>query len=489
MNVDTERASKEAAPANSLPRSVVQEAGPKRSRHYIPVSLEPDPEEELPIEERPTHLTRVFQGDDTLPKGVHIIVLGGFPGSGVKTAGKYLYAALEAFGATVRTIDDYDFHVASRPCPICMSDHVLAKLRTTPSRCFACQDCLETEALFPAIVREAQLIAESEPFSLRALGFVIVQGRSVAGCAPLCALADGMIFYFGSDVLCNGPTAPLGFLRRVAARLDEILRGNDCKLWLFEHYRIATLMQKRVATRIITVNLKTIFEVATELTKKVQQRLLHTETVVIQHDLMWPGPGIPKWVVSASKEGKRVASASKEERLAALPSIDEEETFAALPSIDAPWNRSRAAAVAVAAVGGDWHTRKADLGPLSAVAPWNQPGYTSPRSFMQVARPVRCQPLSANMPKDCPPYPYSSQTNFHWQELSRAMNKALRHDQGSPSTSVDTLRLLTSRGSSALSTIGWSNSLPGKTYYQLSTTRTRIASKRCLDLPSSAPTS
>ncbi len=126
MNVDTERASQEAAPIKSPPRSVVPVSDPKRSRQYIPVSLELDPEEELPIERRPTPPTRVFEDDDALPRGVHITVLGGSPGSGVKTAGRHLYAALEAFGATVTTIDDYNFHVASPACEVCTQPHITA---------------------------------------------------------------------------------------------------------------------------------------------------------------------------------------------------------------------------------------------------------------------------------------------------------------------------------------------------------------------------
>ncbi len=117
MNVDTERASQEAAPTKSPPRSVVPVSESKRNRPYIPVSLEPDPEELF--DRRPTPPTRVFVDSDGPPKGVHIIVLGGSPGSGVKTAGRHLYAALEDFGATVTTIDDHNFHVASHPCVAC----------------------------------------------------------------------------------------------------------------------------------------------------------------------------------------------------------------------------------------------------------------------------------------------------------------------------------------------------------------------------------
>ena len=159
-----------------------------------------------------------------------------------------------------------------------------------------------------------------------------------------------------------------------------------------------------------------------------------------------------------------------------------------MPSIDAPWNRPRAAAVAAAAVRGDWHTRKADLQPRSAASPWNQPGYTSPKDFMQVTRPLRCQPLSANMPKECPPYPYSTLLAYHWQELSRAMNKALRHDRELP---------VNQRGYAKISDLAWVlgtgyyrliQKPTWQTYFQSSTTRIKIASRRCLHRSSLATT-
>ena len=125
MDVDTERASQEAAPTKSPPRSVVPVSESKRNRPYIPVSLEPDPEEQF-FDRRPTPPTRVFVDSDGPPKGVHIIVLGGSQGSGVKTAGMHLNAALSDFGATVTTIDDDNFHVASPACEVCTQPHITA---------------------------------------------------------------------------------------------------------------------------------------------------------------------------------------------------------------------------------------------------------------------------------------------------------------------------------------------------------------------------
>ncbi len=95
----------------------------------------------------------------------------------------------------------------------------------------------------------------------------------------------------------------------IATRLDEIRNGNDYHWYLlFEHYQFAALYQRQTATRVLSIGIKPIEEVATELTKMVQQRLLHTEAVVFKpgllHDRMWPGPSSPEKIASASKEEK-----------------------------------------------------------------------------------------------------------------------------------------------------------------------------------------
>ncbi len=125
MDVDTERASKEDAPAagsKSPPRSVVAEPDPKRSKFDVPGSVESDEEDDRPVlpdSERP-------------PKVMHVILLGGIPGAGVKTASTLLRAALESYGATVTVIDDEAYHVRAPPCPLCVAPHVTAKVRGKP---------------------------------------------------------------------------------------------------------------------------------------------------------------------------------------------------------------------------------------------------------------------------------------------------------------------------------------------------------------------
>jgi hypothetical protein len=83
MNVDSERASQEAALNKSPPRSAVPTSEPKRYRLDVPVSLESESEEEDSFGNRPIAPTRVFLDSDGPPKGVHIILLGGSPGFGV----------------------------------------------------------------------------------------------------------------------------------------------------------------------------------------------------------------------------------------------------------------------------------------------------------------------------------------------------------------------------------------------------------------------
>ncbi len=108
------------------------------------------------------------------------------------------------------------------------------------------------------------------------------------------------------------------------------------------------------------VNNKTL-HVADDLNAQVQQRLIHTNRIVIKGAIMEPG------VPNKDPVGIATASASSEEKPAAVPIED-------YLYIDAPWNRKRAAAVAAAAaaVSGDWHTPKPNPQPNTKAAPWNQ---------------------------------------------------------------------------------------------------------------------
>ena len=155
---------------------------------------------------------------------------------------------------------------------------------------------------------------------------------------------------------------------------------------------------------------------ADDLNAAVQQRLVHTHRIVIKGAAMEPG------VSKEDRASTATASASTEEKPAAVPSTD-------YLYIDAPWNRKATAAVAAAAVSGDRYTPKPNFQPNTKAALWNQKDYFHASRLMDIQRPPRCAPLSTNMPAQCPAYPYSTQPSYHWQELSRAMNKALRHDR------------------------------------------------------------
>ena len=94
-----------------------------------------------------------------------------------------LRAALESYGATVGVVDDEHFHALAPTCAVCAAN--MTKVKTKQDYCFTCPASLESEALFPAIAAEVRIIASSDAFEKNPLGFVIVQGRSVCGSAPL----------------------------------------------------------------------------------------------------------------------------------------------------------------------------------------------------------------------------------------------------------------------------------------------------------------
>ncbi len=141
--------------------------------------------------------------------------------------------------------------VRSPPCHVCLAAYANAKVQTSPKGCFAWQESLETEALFPTIVEKALLIAGSAAYNERPLGFVIVLGRSVVGCGPLVELANGFVFYIVQELRSIGNVRHLSSLGQwnwppsdaydvTAARVEEVLSQDDHHLWLlFEHYRQA----------------------------------------------------------------------------------------------------------------------------------------------------------------------------------------------------------------------------------------------------------
>jgi hypothetical protein len=152
-------------------------------------------------------------------------------------------------------------------------------------------------------------------FSTRRIGFLIVQGRSVAGCKLLCELADGMIFYLDQRLTAVSQQRHLEALGQwdlpesrpeelpdfeqddvIATRLEEIRNANNFHWYLlFEHYKYNDYYQRQTATRVLAVGTKSIEDVATELTKAVQHRIL-------LYGHKWPGPSDPTWIASASKE-------------------------------------------------------------------------------------------------------------------------------------------------------------------------------------------
>ncbi len=179
----------------------------------------------------------------------------------------------------------------------------------------------------------------------------------------------------------------------VAIRVDEVCALDDHRLWSqYEHFRVFHLTQRHNDTRTVYVGLKTILQVSDELQEMVQHTLAHTSRVIIDNDVMRPGP---------SQEGrarKGAASSSQEEGPPA-------KAFASSAHLTkAPWDRAAVAAAAVSERGGagNWWKPQPALQPASKGAPWNKVGYFPASRMVECDRPLPGQALSANMPAQCP---------------------------------------------------------------------------------------
>ncbi len=203
----------------------------------------------------------------------------------------------------------------------------------------------------------------------------------------------------------------------VQIRVEEIAEFVDHRiLSQFEHFREFHHEQRQSATRAIFVGLNPPYRVADELQVAVQHTLVHAGKIVIANDFMRPAP-------------------SQEER--PKPAT---KAFAATPAnlLNALWNKY--VSVATAAVvepglgrgGASWWKPKPTLKPASRSAPWNQPGCVPAVRMDEIDRPRPGQALSPNMPLRCPPCPFADLHESHWYELSRALNKAPRHDRECP---------------------------------------------------------
>ncbi len=69
----------------------------------LPLVVEEEEEDFRAGEDRPDPPTQVLANDGRLPKGVHLILLGGIPCAGVKAASALLRAASESYSAPSTT--------------------------------------------------------------------------------------------------------------------------------------------------------------------------------------------------------------------------------------------------------------------------------------------------------------------------------------------------------------------------------------------------
>ena len=113
-----------------------------------------------------------------IPTGIHLLVIGGIPGTRVKSVGLKLRGALETHEIAVETIDDDAFHVFGPACEICTQVADIVGHRA--SACWDNPTALAVEALYPSIVRSANTILNGDVFKRNGgVGIIVIQGRHV----------------------------------------------------------------------------------------------------------------------------------------------------------------------------------------------------------------------------------------------------------------------------------------------------------------------
>ncbi len=106
------------------------------------------------------------------------MVLGGKPGSGVRTIATKLREHMKDKGVAVEQIDDCAFHMYRKPCECC---EATARYRVTEvTRCGRSPDPLDGWALFEEIRSATKNVTERSMFAKNGgRGLVIAQGRHV----------------------------------------------------------------------------------------------------------------------------------------------------------------------------------------------------------------------------------------------------------------------------------------------------------------------
>ncbi len=64
---------------------------------------------------RPERPARIFP-DGAMPRGVHLLLLGGMPGAGVKSIGALLRTCFESQNVAIDVIQDESLHTTPPPC-------------------------------------------------------------------------------------------------------------------------------------------------------------------------------------------------------------------------------------------------------------------------------------------------------------------------------------------------------------------------------------
>ena len=133
-----------------------------------------------------------------MPPGIHLLVLGGIPGTGVKSVGLKLRGALETHEIAVEAIDDDTFHVLGPTCEIC--NQVTDIVGHRASACLDNPTDLAVEALYPCIVRSANTLINSDVYKRNGgVGIIVIQGRHVMSDALLRETAGDLTFWLGQE--------------------------------------------------------------------------------------------------------------------------------------------------------------------------------------------------------------------------------------------------------------------------------------------------
>ena len=127
--------------------------------------------------------------------GIHFLLIGGKPGSGLRAIGREIHERLADQGFAVAIVAGNDFHEPTRDCAVCAQ-------RKVEKPCSCCPESTLLKSLINTIEKVSKALSESQTFIDKGSGFIILQGHYV-----MChkALVDQMwhgVWIHEDDVQC-----------------------------------------------------------------------------------------------------------------------------------------------------------------------------------------------------------------------------------------------------------------------------------------------